>query len=263
MDKKEVKRAMAIACHPDDIEFMMCGTLLMLQKAGYEIHYMTVCNGSLGTNRHSRNEIVAIRRQECINACKLAGFHYHEALSDDIELNYTYDLVCAVAEQIRAVEPSILLTHGPYDYMEDHIFAGRLAVSGAFCRGMTNLRCRSEYPATLCEMAIYHSMPHSLTDQLRRPVIPELYVNIAPTMEMKKDMLRCHESQKKWLDDSQGNDAYIEELTFRAEYFGKMSGKFPEAEGWIRHNSLGFAAEDFNPIIDALPNDAFMAAPNK
>ena len=41
---------MAIACHPDDIDFGMAGTLMMLKKAGYEIHYMDVANGSLGTS---------------------------------------------------------------------------------------------------------------------------------------------------------------------------------------------------------------------
>ncbi|MCX6986406.1 MAG: LmbE family protein, partial [Lentisphaerae bacterium] len=31
------RKAMAIACHPDDIEFMMAGTLLLLREKGYEI----------------------------------------------------------------------------------------------------------------------------------------------------------------------------------------------------------------------------------
>ncbi|MDQ6630443.1 MAG: PIG-L family deacetylase, partial [Verrucomicrobiota bacterium] len=33
-----MKTAFAIAAHPDDIEFMMAGTLLLLKNAGYEIH---------------------------------------------------------------------------------------------------------------------------------------------------------------------------------------------------------------------------------
>ena len=35
------KRAFAIASHPDDIEFMMAGTLIRLKELGYEIHYIT------------------------------------------------------------------------------------------------------------------------------------------------------------------------------------------------------------------------------
>jgi LmbE family N-acetylglucosaminyl deacetylase len=31
------KRAFAVAAHPDDIECQMAGTLILLQRAGYEI----------------------------------------------------------------------------------------------------------------------------------------------------------------------------------------------------------------------------------
>jgi len=33
---------------------------------------------------------------------------------------------------------------------------------------------------------------------------------------------------------------------------GEMSGEFDFAEGWIRHSHLGFAAEDFDPLSEAL-----------
>ena len=41
--------AMAIAAHPDDIEFLMAGTLRLLAEAGWETHYLTVANGSCGS----------------------------------------------------------------------------------------------------------------------------------------------------------------------------------------------------------------------
>ena len=44
-----MKTAIAIAAHPDDIEFYMAGTLLLLKRAGYEIHYMNVANGNCGS----------------------------------------------------------------------------------------------------------------------------------------------------------------------------------------------------------------------
>ena len=40
------KAAFAIACHPDDIEFGMAGTLIKLKEAGYEIHYMNIANAA-------------------------------------------------------------------------------------------------------------------------------------------------------------------------------------------------------------------------
>ncbi len=251
------KRAMAIACHPDDIEFGMAGTLLRLQQAGYEIHYMNIANGSLGSEKYDRQTLVEMRRNEAMEACKLAGFHYHESICDDLEVFYNQELFGKLVPEVRDVKPSIVLTHGPYDYMEDHVNAGRLAVSACFCRGMGNAKC-SRYAEKFDDpITVYHSMPHSLSDGLRRPVIPGIFVDISSVIEMKKQMLACHKSQQSWLDVSQGNNQYIQDLVDRGTYFGKMSKRYNYAEGWIRHNHLGFCPADADPIMETLsPLDA-------
>ena len=248
------KTAIAVSCHPDDNEFMMAGTLLRLKEAGYEIHCLNVANGSLGTEQHSYTEIVRIRREEAIAAARIAGAVYHESLCDDLEVFYNYETLGKLVEIIREVDPDIVLTHGPYDYMEDHVNTGRLAVSAAFCRGMRNYKCRQTFPPTFKEVAVYHSMPHSLTDTLRKPVTPEIFVDTTPVMEIKKNMLFCHQSQKVWLDRSQGDDTYV----FRDKFYGKLSGKYEFAEGWIRHSSVGFGREEFNPLVTDLKENAFI-----
>lgn len=245
-------RALAIGCHPDDIEFAMAGTMLNLQKAGCEIHFMTVANGSLGTNSQGRGDIAARRHAECLEAANLVGAVFHDPICDDIEVFYTYENICRVADVVREVDPSIILTHGPYDYMEDHVCTGKLAVTAAFCRGMTNLRCRPGSVPTLRDVALYHSMPHSITDQLNRPVEPDFYVDVTEEMETKREMLRRHASQKEWLDVSQGMDAYLEDMASRSLHYGRKSGCFEFAEGWIRHNPLGFCRQDYNPLVELL-----------
>ncbi len=252
------KRAFAIACHPDDIEFGMAGTLLKLQAAGYEIHYMNIANGSLGTNQYDYPTIVAMRREEAMNAAAKIGAIYHESICDDLEVFYNPELFGKLVPEIRDVDPEIILTHGPYDYMEDHVNAGRLAVSAAFCRGMTN--CKTSRPAKAVDtpVAVYHSMPHSLSDPLRRPITPGLFVDITTTIETKKQMLACHRSQKEWLDISQGMDAYLEDMVTKGRYFGRLSGCFDYSEGWIRHNPAGFCGENFNPLVEALGRDAWI-----
>ena len=47
------KVAIAIGAHPDDIEFYMAGTLLLLKQAGYAIHYMTLANGNCGSAEYN------------------------------------------------------------------------------------------------------------------------------------------------------------------------------------------------------------------
>ena len=111
------KVAMAIACHPDDIEFQMAGTLLQLQKLGWEIHYMNVANGSLGTEKYDYETIVRMRREEAMNACKLVNFHFHESICNDLEVFYNSELFGKLLPEVREVKPQIVLTHGPYDYM--------------------------------------------------------------------------------------------------------------------------------------------------
>ena len=250
------KKAFAIACHPDDIEIMMVGTLIKLKEAGYEIHYMNIANGSLGTNQYDYPTIVKMRRQEAINACELIGAHYHESLCDDLEVFYNSELLEKLVPIVRKVAPEIILTHGPYDYMEDHINAGRLAVSAAFCRGMTNFKCNPPEEAIGNKVTVYHSLPHTLTDQLRKPVTPDFYVNVSETIETKKAMLACHKSQKDWLDVSQGSDAYLIDMEERCKLIGSNSGQYDYAEGWIRHNHIGFCDPDDNPLMDALGKDA-------
>jgi len=254
------KVVMAIACHPDDIEFGMAGTLLQLQKAGWEVHYMNVANGSLGSEKYDTETIIRMRREEAMNAAKLAGFIYHESICNDLEVFYNAELFGKLVPVVREVKPKIVLTHGPYDYMEDHVNTGRLAVSAAFCRGMGNAKtCR---PSQKFDdfLTVYHSMSHAISDGLRRPIIPGLFVNIEPVIEMKKKMLACHKSQQSWLDVSQAINAYIQGLVDRGEYFGRMSKKYKYAEGWIRHNAIGFCEQDDNPLIDALApqGDAFV-----
>ena len=251
------KTAFAIACHPDDIEFMMVGTLIKLKEAGYEIHYMNIANGSLGTNQYDYETIVKMRRQEAIDACAVIGANFHESLCDDLEVFYCKETLEQLVPIVRDVAPEIILTHGPYDYMEDHINAGRLAVSAAFCRGMTNFKCNPPREAIEGKVTVYHSMPHSLTDQLKNPIIPEMLVDVSSTIETKKTMLACHRSQKEWLDVSQGNDAYLIDMEQRCEHFGKMTSGFKYAEGWIQHSHVGYCDPQDNPLADALGEAVF------
>ena len=52
-----IPSVMAIAAHPDDIEFLMSGTMMLLAEAGYELHYMNLSSGDCGSSQHD-NETV-------------------------------------------------------------------------------------------------------------------------------------------------------------------------------------------------------------
>ncbi|MBN1581881.1 MAG: PIG-L family deacetylase [Anaerolineae bacterium] len=246
------KRAFAVAAHPDDIEFLMAGTLILLQHAGYEIHTMTVANGSCGTAHHTVEEIVDIRRAESRAAAALIGAIHHDSLVDDIAIFYEPALLARVAAVMRDVAPDILLTHSPVGYMEDHQNTARLAVTAAFCRGMPNFPTDPPRAPVDKAVTVYHAQPHGNRDPLRRLVRPEIFIDVTSVIEEKRAMLACHHSQKTWLDQTQGMDAYLNVMQDLCHEVGQMSGRFKYAEGWRRRLHLGFCDASADPLLVAL-----------
>ena len=250
------KTAFAVAAHPDDIELMMAGTLLLLGRAGYELHYMNVANGSCGTTTLARDEIVAMRTGEACRAAAVLGATYHEPLVDDLQIYYTPALAARLCAIIRGVAPEVLLAPSPQDYMEDHVNTSRLAVTAAFCRNMRNFPTDPPTPPVTGDVALYHALPWGLKDPYRKPVHADRYVDISTVLTKKREALACHRSQKEWLDASQGLDSYLRAMEDMAAAVGRMSGRFAVAEGWCLHNHLGFGPEDFDPLAAAMGDRA-------
>lgn len=248
------KIVFAIASHPDDIEFMMAGTLFRLREADYEVHYMNVANGCCGTDRHGIDEIIEIRREESKQACEYMGATFHDSLVNDLEIFYEKKLISQIASIIRQVSPDIILTQYPFEYMEDHSNTARTVVTAAFCRGMKNFPVQPDVKPITKTVTIYHSLPYGLTDSLRKPVEADFYVDVEAFIENKAKMLAKHKSQKEWLDISQGLDAYLITMKDMCAEIGKMSGKFKFAEGWIRHSHYGFCGKEDNSLADMLKN---------
>ncbi len=244
--------ALAIGAHPDDIEFMMGGTFLLLGEAGYDLHYMNIANGSMGTATYTRDEIIAIRTEESRIAAEAMGAEFHDPIVDDLDVYYDRESPRQVCAVVREIKPTIILTQPPLDYMEDHTNACRLTVSAAFFRGMRNYITEPPKPPITDEVTLYHALPYGLHDPLRRRVFPGQYADITTVLKRKRDALACHKSQKEWLDTSQGLDSYLISMEEMSKEVGSMSGTFEYAEGWRRHLHLGFCTPEADPLTEAL-----------
>src|SRR5687768_7599782 len=113
-----MKSAIAIAAHPDDIELMMAGTLLLLKQAGYEIHYLNLSSGNLGTNQYDSETIKRIRLKEAQTSAAILGAHFHPPFCNDLDIFYDGKTLRRLTAVIREVKPGLVLTHSPADYME-------------------------------------------------------------------------------------------------------------------------------------------------
>jgi N-acetylglucosamine malate deacetylase 1 len=250
-----LKVALAIGAHPDDIEFMMAGTLLMLHRAGWEIHYLNIASGSCGSRQHRAPKLIAQRRAEAQAAAQVLGAHWHPSFVNDLEILYELKTLRRLAALLREIKPSIMLTHSPQDYMEDHTNTCRLAVTAAFSLGMPNFQTVPARRAIEAEVTLYHALPHGLRDSLRRRIVPGAFVNTAPAHQTKLAALAQHRSQQAWLATSQGLNSYLKAMDEMSRKVGRLSRRFAHAEGWRRHSHLGFSANDIDPLQEVLGSD--------
>ena len=257
---KSKKRAFAVAAHPDDIEFVMAGTLILLRRAGYELHYMNIANGCCGSTEYSATHTAEMRQREAIAAADSIGAEFHPSLVNDLEIFYDHDTLTRLSAVMREVAPEILLVHSPVDYMEDHTNACRLAVSAAFTRGMPNYPTQPARDPVEQPVTIYHAQPHGNRDPLGQLVRPGTFVDVGPVMDEKTAMLACHKSQQQWLDASQGLNSYLEAMKDLSREVGQLSGRFEYSEGWRRHLHLGFCGPEDDPLAAALGARRVVAA---
>ena len=239
---------MAIAAHPDDIEFYMAGTLTLLRRAGWTLHCFNVSCGNLGSKSLPGTRLAAQRRKEARQAARCLDATWHPPIRRDLEIFYDDRTLRDIAAILRTVNPSILLTHSPQDYMEDHTNTCRLAVTAAFARGFPNYKTRPACPPVDGDIVVYHAMPHLLRDPLGQPVRPDFFINTESVMTDKREALSAHRSQKEWLDATQGMDSYLRTMEDLSRTVGRMSGTFRHAEGWRRHLHAGFCSPKADPL---------------
>ena len=244
--------AIAIAAHPDDIEFGMAGTLLLLKEAGWETHYLNLSTGNCGSMVTNSATTARIRRQEAQAAAKILGATWYPPFCYDLEIVYSVERVRWLAALIRDVNPRIILTHSPVDYMEDHTETCRLTVTAAFSKGMPNFQTTPRRASVVGDVTLYHAMPHGLVTPLREPVAPDLLVDTSSVHGKKRAALAAHASQKEWLDATQGMDSYLAAMDELSARTAAMGRGLKLAEGWRRHLHLGFSAKEEDPLSEVL-----------
>jgi len=244
----------AVGAHPDDVEFNMAGTLSLLVKAGFEPHMMNVARSNLDSNELPEPEITRIRLREAERSAGVLGAVYHPPLVDDLMIFYEDKLLRRMAAAVREIQPAIVLLPSLNDYMEDHTNTARVVVTACFCRAMRHYATDPPREPSAQDVRLYHAQPHLNRDGMRELVVPELFVDVSSEMETKLKMLGCHESQRQWLDETQGLDDYLESMRTSGAEVARMSGRqgWQYAEGFRRHSHVGFSVRDRDLLSEVL-----------
>lgn len=251
------KSVLAVGAHPDDIEFLYSGTLLLLKQKGWAIHMWNLANGSAGSKTLSAEAIAAKRWEEARSSARIPGATMHPPLFQDLGIFYGATSLARVSSVVRAIDPSIILTHPPSDYMEDHENTCRLIVTAAIAKGIPNYLVEPPCKASDGPVALYHAPPLGCRTGLNEPVFPTLFVDIGSVVDEKVRMLLAHESQMEWLRLTQTMTSLEDVVLAESRNIGKLSGVFQCAEAFTPHDKRGFCPENFKPLEEALGEKVF------
>ncbi len=186
--------ALAIAAHPDDVEFGAGATLAKWAAAGCIVHHLVLTDGSKGTwNPDADTAALVIARQhEQRDAARilmggLATGTVTFLGQVDGELDSSLALRGEVARCIRTVRPEVVLGHDPwkrYRIHPDHRHAGLLA-----CEGIVAARDPHFYR----DQGLTHHRPRTLL--LWEADEPDHFENVDGFVDIKLGALQAHTSQ--------------------------------------------------------------------
>ena len=90
----------------------MAGTLCLLREAGWEIHYLNLSSGNLGSLKGSAAATARTRRKEARAAAALLGAVWHPPFCSDLEIAYDTPTLRRLCATVREVAPTVILTCG-------------------------------------------------------------------------------------------------------------------------------------------------------
>ncbi len=245
-------QVLAIHAHPDDIELQCAGTLALLKEAGVKIAVATMTAGDCGSATLPQQEIADIRRAEAQKAADLLGADYYCLEFLDLQIVHDNDGRRRVTELLRRVQPEIVITAPPVDYMSDHEMTSRLVRDACFNGPIVNFGTQVSDPAPALKSIphLYFVDPIEGTDHFGRAIEPEFVVDISTTFEFKQQMLACHESQRSWLRAQHGIDEYLEACERWSAIRGKDIGA-KYGEGFTQYKGHPYPHD--NQLLSILP----------
>lgn len=225
-------RVLALGAHADDLEILCAGTLARWAQQGQHVVMATATWCKYGCYHLALDQCSEVRHAEAARSAALIGAEYRALMIPDDTVNpYDTDQQRAVVELIRSVRPQVIITHAPADYHTDHTNLCELVKWAGPILGIAQYETDSE--------ALDYNPALYLMDTLNgRGFEPTAYVDISSTIETKRTMMNCFESQIGYLKQYYDLDI-VEQMEATARYRGIQAG-VRYAEAFRRHAGVGW-----------------------
>lgn len=212
------ERALAIAAHPDDVEFNCGGTFAKWSAGGGVVSHLILTDGSKGSWDPDQDleALVALRQEEQRAAARALGSTGDVGFCGwaDGELEVTLERRGVVAWWIRHFRPDVVLAHDPwkrYRIHPDHRAAGFLATDGVVA---------ARDPHFFPEHDVDPWRPTTLL--LFEADVPDHVEDVTDWTEPKLAALESHESQFETTMYKDLGEVGSEREAFRARERRKM-----------------------------------------
>lgn len=193
--------ALAIAAHPDDLEFSFAGTAARWAQLGAKIYYVICTSGDVGIAEAgmTREKAAGIREAEARAAANIIGVSEVVFLREpDGLLEATIQLRKKLVRELRRFKPEVVVCGDPTVYwMEnyinhpDHRAAGLAALDAVFpACGQPHLfqELEAEGLSAHKPRKVFISGRHQ----------EGAFIDITSTMDLKVKALSAHTSQMNW-----------------------------------------------------------------
>jgi LmbE family N-acetylglucosaminyl deacetylase len=158
---------LAIGAHPDDIEFGCGGTLTKYSQRGHRLFLMVMTGGGSGAPSETRMAEQTAARQ-ILGAEEIFWGGYQ-----DTHLWVDAEMIKKIESGIASVKPEFIFCHFPDDTHQDHRHLAQAVMSAT--RYIRNV--------------LFYEGPTTQNFN------PQVYVDIADTLEVKLEALQAHRSQ--------------------------------------------------------------------
>jgi LmbE family N-acetylglucosaminyl deacetylase len=231
--------------HPDDAEFLCAGALIRLQEKGWEVHIASMTPGDCGSMELPPEQIARVRIEEARSAASMIRAHYHCVDCRDLLILYDAPTLRRTVELVRQVDPDLVITHSPHDYLVDHETTSQLARTACFGAPAPNFRTGFAPCARAVRRIahLYYASAIEGRDVFGDPAPFSLAIDISSVIGLKSDMLACHRSQREWLRAQHGMDEYLEAMRRWAAEVGRRVG-VEYAEGFRQHRGHAYPQSD-------------------
>ncbi len=226
---------LAFASHPDDAELGCGGTLIAEAARGRRTGIIDLTLGELGTRGTAET-----RAQEALDAGRLLGLSVRRnlGLADGFFRN-DRESQLAVIQQLRDLQPDIVLCNAPADRHPDHGRGAQLVADACFLSGLAKvetLAVDGTPQAPWRPRLVYHYIQDRL-------LTPDFIVDISGHWEAKVDAIRAFRTQ---FFDPQATEPntyisspeFLKFLEARAREMGHLGG-FEFGEPFIAPRKVG------------------------